>query len=108
MLRRLAVFWIIFLLSPLLILYFTNLFPAALWIWTWAPLWGWFIYSKQGGLERGLIFLIGSVLIATIGKSIVSGAENSDVVEMVYQLILMIGGSVGGNFISHYLILDKK
>lgn len=72
------------------------------------PLWAWFVHSKRDELDRGLVFLVGSVLIATIGKALVKSAEHPDVVEMIYQMLLLIGGGVGGNFMAYWLIEQKK
>lgn len=108
LIKRLAWFWLIFACSPLLVWYFTHLFPGAVWLWSWIPLWAWFVHSKRDELDRGLVFLVGSALIATIGKSLIGTAEHQEVVDMIYQLLLLIGGGVGGNFMAYWLVEQRK
>jgi hypothetical protein len=105
--KKAAVFFLLFGLSPLPLLYFSNLNGAAIWCWIWSGLWAWFVWSKSDAFTRGLILLVGSAALAIGGRLLLKGKESDDVIDMLSQVILLIGGGVGGNFISHYL-MDRK
>lgn len=104
LLKLSAWFFIIFILSPLLVWYFTNIGRAALWIWAWLILWFVFINAKWDELTKGLLLIVGSCWIAVGGRTLVH--EVVPVLDALQNMMLLIGGGVGGNFI--YAFLAKK
>ena len=108
LLKKMAWFWIVFAFSPLLLWYFTHIGAAAVWCWAWLVVWCVFIYWKTDELTRGLVFIVASVFVAIAGKSIIGNTEHAEVIDMVQNVILLISGGVGGNFIAAYLLKDQN
>ena len=92
------------MISPLVLLYFTHITAAALWCWAWGVVWFVFINSKRDELTRGLGFIVASVFVAIAGKSKIGQVEHAETVEMIQNVILLISGGVGGNFMAAYLL----
>lgn len=99
-----AWFWIVFLLSPLILLYYTSINATAIWVWIWGVVWFYFVNSKADELTRGLIFIVASVFVAVVGKTMIGHTEQPETIEMVQNVMLLIGGGVGGNFMAAYML----
>lgn len=105
--KKLAGFWIIFSASPLSLIYFANLTSAAVWCWIWIIVWFLFINWNTDNLTRGLSFIVASVFVAIMGKSIIGESEHKEVIDLIQNVILLISGGVGGSFISDGLLKKK-
>lgn len=106
--KSVALFYILLMLSPILILYFNNLDPAFYLVWLWLGLWLWFVKSKHDIVIRGLFFVVISVLLAICGQLYLVDKENKHTIEILSQLFLIIGGGVGGNFMAHHFLSKKN
>jgi hypothetical protein len=102
--KKMAWFWLIVIASPFLIAYYTSIDSTALWCWSWIGAWAIFIHWKTDELTRGLFFIVASTFIAVIGKSIIGTNEHTEVMEMVQNVMLLVSGGVGGNFMAAYLL----
>jgi hypothetical protein len=99
--KLIAAMIVVFVLSPLWLIYFANLTEAAWWVWAWVVVWAIFVYAKWDDATKGL-FLIGSTcLVAVIGRTMVK--ESAPVLDTIQQMMLLVAGGVGGNFITTYL-----
>lgn len=87
--------------SPLWAWYFSQLLPAALWVYAWLVVWAIFVWTKWDDLTKGLVLIVGSCWVAMDGRVWV--AESAPVMDGVQNMMLLIGGGVGGNFIHGYL-----
>ncbi|MDR0776033.1 MAG: hypothetical protein LBE81_05280 [Azonexus sp.] len=86
---------------------FSLFFGAAILCWVWIVIWAIFIHWKTDTLTRGLFFIVASVFIVIVGRSMLEGTEHKEVLDMLQNVILLISGGVGGNFMAAYL-LDKE
>lgn len=102
--KKMVWFWLIFALSPIALAYFTSNTATALWCWVWLAIWAIFIHWKTDELTRGLFFIVASVFVAIIGKSMIGCNEHAEVLDMVQNVILLVSGGVGGNFMAAYLL----
>lgn len=108
MLKKSALIVLFFILAPIfLTLIYVGLHGAALWCFVWLCLWAWFVNSKQDIFNRGLFFTVFSVLVAFAGRAILKDKEHADILEMLSQTFLIIGGGVGGNFMAQYVLAKK-
>lgn len=105
--KKIAWFWIVFLFSPLLLWYFTHIGGAALWCWAWLAVWFVFINWKTDELTRGLAFIVASVFIAITGRLMIGQTEHAAVLDAIQNVILLISGGVGGNFMAAYLLKNQ-
>jgi hypothetical protein len=101
-------FWTVFAISPLFLWGFTQISATAVWCWTWLAVWAVFVYWKTDALTKGLVFIVASVFVAIAGKSLIGHAEQGEVIDMVQNVILLISGGVGGNFMSAYLVNEQS
>ena len=102
--KKMIWFWLIFATSPLALVYFTSINATALWCWAWLVIWAIFVHWKTDELTRGLFFIAASVFVAIIGKSMIEAKGHAEVINMVQNVILLVSGGVGGNFMAAYLL----
>jgi len=108
--RSLTLLAILVALSPLGLTHYFKLPAAGLWMWLWIVVWFWFVNSRMGLMERGLWLVASTALIAVYGRFYLMEHElaNSVILDSMSQVMLLIGGGVGGNFIAHDLMHDKR
>lgn len=98
-------------LLPIAYWYFTSLDDVALWLWIWFICFAWVIFSKLEFEFRGLTFLVLSVALGICGKSYFVGEIYKDAfltVELLSQVMIVIGSGVGGNLIVYWMFESKK
>jgi hypothetical protein len=95
--------WVLLLvvLSPLLAWYFSGIGWTALWVYAWLAVWAIFINAKWDDATKGIFLIAMSSWVAIIGKQYLP--ENATVVEAVENIMILVSGGVGGNFIYAYL-----
>ena len=54
------------------------------------------------------MLIVGSVAIAFVGRMFMKDTMSADVQEMLFQLFLITGGGVGGNFMAHGLLMRPR
>lgn len=91
---------LIFALSPLILGFSTGMWRTSAWCWIWIVLLGISVTAPLSLEIRGLVLALGSVLIAVGGKRFLIGVEAPDTIEALSQAFIMIGGGLGGNFMS--------
>ncbi len=106
--KKMLWFWVIFSISPFIAWWATNLSATAWWLGCWIVVWIWFVNSKADLLTRGLWFIMLSVFIAVIGKGLISPKDHKDIIDMIQNIMLLVSGGVGGNFMAHYLLHMPK
>lgn len=97
-------FWVIFAISPFALAYKTSIIATVAWCWVWLMIWAIFMHWKTDELTRGLFFIVASVFIAIVGKSIIGSTEHAEIIDMVQNVMLLVSGGVGGNFMAAYLL----
>ncbi|EPE2070191.1 hypothetical protein ACSG3M_004128 [Vibrio vulnificus] len=98
---------IFFLLSPLIVVYFSSLDTVALWIYLWMPAFLYLVLAKSHSpFIRGLVLIGWTVFISMIGTDflIKSNPELKSTIQTIIGMLGMIAGGVGGNFMAHELI----
>jgi hypothetical protein len=90
---------VVLLLAPLAV-FFTSTGAASAWCGAWTLLFCWFLFSKQDHASRGLWLIVGTVAIAVIGKVLLKQYIPQDILEALSQMFMLVGGGVGGNFLS--------
>lgn len=99
-----AWFFLLLILSPLLVVYLSGIGWTALWVYSWLFVWAIFVFTKWDEATKGMFLITASSWVAIIGKHYLP--ENESVVEALQNVMLLVGGGVGGNFI--YAYLSKK
>jgi hypothetical protein len=94
------------MLSPYLAYYFSGIGWTALWVYAWLTVWTIFVRAKWDDATRGLFLIIASSWVAIIGKHYLH--ENEQVVDAIQNVMLLVGGGVGGNFLYAYLSKKQK
>ncbi len=105
-LRVAAWILLVLVLSPLLAWYLSGIGWTALWVYAWLVVWAFFINSKWDDATKGMFLIVMSSWVAVIGKTYLP--ENASVVEAVQNVMILISGGVGGNFIYAYLAEKKS
>lgn len=107
--RKFAIGVICWAVWPIGLWLLTNIGATAVWCIAWVALSTWFLFSKQDTATRGLWFVTVSVMIAFVGRYIVGASEHELVLDSVQNVMLLIGGGVGGNFMAAGMLeADRK
>lgn len=96
---------IVLILSPILAWYFSGISWTALWVYAWLAVWAIFIKAKWDDATKGMFLIVMSSWVAVIGKTYLP--EDASVVEAIQNVMILISGGVGGNFIYAYLSVKK-
>lgn len=104
--RIAAWFLLLVILSPFVVYYASGLTSVAIWVYIWLVVWAVFVNVKWDDASRGIFLIVVSSWVAILGKKFLPA--NVPVVDAVQNVILLISGGVGGNFIYAYLASKKK
>ncbi|MCY9822535.1 hypothetical protein [Aeromonas media] len=105
--RKYAITLLLFMLSPIFIMYFSSLDRVALWLYAWAIPFCFILFSKKGDLFiKGLLVITYSVVICFTGSAYIikNHPDLKDTITTLASLITLVSGGIGGNFMSHELI----
>ncbi|MFC5550290.1 hypothetical protein [Massilia aerilata] len=105
-LRIVAWLLLVVILSPLAAWYFSGVGWTALWIYAWLAVWAIFVNAKWDDATKGMFLIVMSSWIAILGKKYLP--EDVSVVEAIQNVMILISGGVGGNFIYAYLATRKS
>lgn len=98
-----------FFFSPWIFGSFYELKGGEWWIWSWLLLFAWFILSRQRLDVRGIVLIMGSIFLVVVGKTLLLRSidpPSQEMLDIISQVMLIMGGSVGANMFSQTLI-DK-
>lgn len=85
--------------------YFSGIGWTALWVYAWLLVWAIFVNAKWDDATKGMFLIVMSSWVAIIGKKYLP--EDASVVDAVQNVMILISGGVGGNFIYAYLAAKK-
>lgn len=98
---------ILFMVSPIAIMYFSSLDTVALWLYAWMIPFCIILFKDSGDLFiKGLLIIAYAVFICFFGTAYIIKAhpELKTTVESLTSLITLVSGGIGGSFMSHELI----
>lgn len=104
--RKAAIFFFIFMVSPIVAAYLSGIGWTGIWIWGWLLVWTIFVNIKWDDATKGIFLIAASSWIAIIGKH--SLPEKAPVIEAIENVMILVAGGVGGNFIYAYLAKQKE
>lgn len=96
---------LVFVMSPLLAWYFSGIGWTALWVYAWLAVWAIFINAQWDDATKGMFLIVMSSWVAVVGKKYLP--EDVAVVDALQNVMILISGGVGGNFIYAYLANQK-
>lgn len=99
-----------FFFSPWIFGSFYELKGSQWWIWSWLLLFAWFILSRQRLDVRSIVLIMGSIFLVVAGKTLLLRSmepPSMELLDIISQVMLIMGGSVGANVFSQTLI-DKN
>lgn len=99
-----------FFFSPWIFGSFYELKGSQWWIWSWLLLFAWFIVSRQRLDVRSIVLIMGSIFLVVAGKTLLLRSDappSMEMLDIISQVMLIMGGSVGANVFSQTLI-DKS
>lgn len=98
--KNLSWFFLVLILSPFILWYFAEISLTAFWLIAWCLVWVWFVFSEKDNFDRGLIFIVASVFIAIAGKSYLQLKEQALILDMLYELMIIVSSAIGGNLMA--------
>jgi len=104
--------WVLGIVLSIPFLLLLTIFPlSALWFFFYSLAMGLIVKRKTTYFEKGVYVIYIGAAIAVIGKQLVTGQPNSgtaadsyEVVETLYQVMLMASSGLGGGLLSHHVI----
>ncbi|MFT7682658.1 MAG: hypothetical protein ACI935_002135 [Moritella dasanensis] len=108
--------WILGILVSIPFLLLLKIFPlSALWFLLYLLSMGFIIKRKKTYFEKGAYIIYAGAAIAVIGKQMVTGQPNSgtaadsvEVIETLFQVMIMASSGLGGGLISHHIISNDQ
>lgn len=83
--------------------------PVASWIVLWLLSFAMLLFCRGSLQERGLIFLVSSVVIAVGGQKILDSIYGKQfIVELLAQVFIVLGAGIGANLISNWLVTIEQ
>lgn len=96
---------VIAILSPCAVMFLSSMPGVVVWVYAWLSLWGIF-YTRQDDLTKGLVLIVCTCWITIAGRALLEDSET--LLNAVQNMMLLISGGVGGNFIYAHLARLQK
>lgn len=104
-------FFLVILLGTIVLIssffYFSSQHEVAIWVWIWMLGFGATVHCKGQLHNKGMLFIFFSATVATIGRHMFQGDDYEKYllsVEVMSQVMLIIGAGLGGNLLSQWMI----
>lgn len=92
----------------LALVYYYGSIAIVFWSMGWSVAWVVLLHWNADHLKRGLAFVALSVIVAFLGRIMIGSSAPPDVLDMIQNMILLVAGGVGGNFISYSLLNSEN
>lgn len=95
---------------PYFFIYATGLERVGYWIYIWLGVFTWFVLSNCEIETKGLMLLVMSLFLAFAGEHLLvtGNADHDSTIHLISQLFVLLGGSLGGNYMSHGMLKREK
>jgi predicted membrane protein len=95
-------------LVPVAIILSSYRDPTGFWVIGFIVAFVVFLFSNWDHFTRGIWLVASTAVFSAVGIFLVKNGQDKEIVDQLTAFISILGGSVGGNFMSHGILESEK